>query len=93
MNWKVPCFVGERGHAEACAGPGKAASFRFLVAAALAAAWLFGCGYFVKPRGEVLPVHEQAPQFTLQDQNGQAVSLQGMLSRGPVLLVFYRGHW
>ena len=73
--------------------PGHAASIRFLPGVVLIAAWLSACGAFVKPRGEVLPVHQQAPLFTLEDQRGQEVSLRGMLDQGPVLLVFYRGHW
>ena len=46
-------------------------------------------------------VGDRAPDFTLPDQDGNAVSLSGLLSsaggesvrRGGVLLVFYRGHW
>ena len=34
-----------------------------------------------------------APDFTLPDEHGQPVSLKAELSRGPVHLVFYRGHW
>jgi peroxiredoxin len=35
----------------------------------------------------------QAPDFTLPDQDGRPVTLSEELARGPVLLVFYRGHW
>jgi len=66
---------------------------RALALAALAALWLSACGTFVKTSGEVMPVQEKAPLFALPDQNGQEVSLQGMLDQGPVLIVFYRGHW
>lgn len=52
-----------------------------------------GCGYFIKPRGEVMPVQAKAPEFSLLDQNGKQVSLRKLLSRGPVVIVFYRGHW
>jgi len=55
--------------------------------------WVSGCGLFVKPEGELIPIREKAPEFSLRDQNEEMVSLQGMLDRGPVLLVFYRGHW
>ena len=34
-----------------------------------------------------------APDFTLNDESGKPVSLAGELARGPVHLVFYRGHW
>lgn len=36
---------------------------------------------------------ERAPDFTLPDQEGHAVTLADELGSGPVLLVFYRGHW
>lgn len=35
----------------------------------------------------------RAPDFTLPDQDGRPVTLAEELARGPVLLVFYRGHW
>ena len=93
MNWIFPHANRVRGLAGNGRGPAPAASIRILLGTVLAAVWLSACGAFVKPRGEVLPVHQQAPPFTLADQNGQEISLQGMLDRGPVLLVFYRGHW
>jgi len=34
-----------------------------------------------------------APDFRLPDQYGQSVSLEASRKLGPVLLVFYRGHW
>lgn len=34
-----------------------------------------------------------APDFTLKDHHGRDVSLKNAYSAGPVLLVFYRGHW
>ena len=36
---------------------------------------------------------EQAPQFSLPDAMQRPVSLKERLSRGPVVLVFYRGEW
>jgi hypothetical protein len=36
---------------------------------------------------------ERAPDFTLPDQDGHPVTLSAELERGPVLLVFFRGHW
>ena len=35
----------------------------------------------------------QAPDFTLEDQNGRAITLSSFQSHVPVVLVFYRGHW
>lgn len=37
----------------------------------------------------MLRTGDQAPDFTLQDQIGQEVSLQGLLAAGPVVLFFY----
>jgi|SRR5262245_1892749 len=36
---------------------------------------------------------EQAPDFTLEDQNGHAVTLSSLRGHAPVVLIFYRGHW
>ena len=46
---------------------------------------------------------QKAPDFSLPDQNGKAVTLAELLASGPtgaagakangVLLIFYRGHW
>jgi hypothetical protein len=36
---------------------------------------------------------ERAPDFELPDPSGRPVRLSDELRRGPVLLVFYRGHW
>lgn len=35
----------------------------------------------------------RAPDFTLEDQNGRAVTLSSFQAHVPVVLVFYRGHW
>jgi peroxiredoxin len=40
-----------------------------------------------------LAVGDQAPDFTLPDAVGRAVSLRDRLVAGPVVLVFYRGEW
>jgi len=34
-----------------------------------------------------------APDFTLPNATGQPVSLTALLTRGPVVLSFYRGRW
>ena len=36
---------------------------------------------------------ETAPDFTVADHTGTPISLREAHARGPVLLVFYRGHW
>jgi peroxiredoxin len=33
------------------------------------------------------------PSFMLPDETGRLVSLQSLISRGPVVVMFYRGHW
>ena len=40
-----------------------------------------------------LRIGERAPDFTLPNQRGEMVSLRDRLSRGPVVLNFYRGVW
>ncbi|MEQ1809945.1 MAG: peroxiredoxin-like family protein [Terricaulis sp.] len=38
-------------------------------------------------------VGERLPRFVLPDQNGKLVSLDTLLSQGPVVVAFLRGHW
>ena len=40
-----------------------------------------------------LDVGSRAPLFTLPDARGGEVALEELLTRGPVVLVFYRGAW
>ena len=42
---------------------------------------------------KILPTGEKAPEFTLQNFNGQEYVSQELLSKGPVVLTFYRGSW
>ena len=44
-----------------------------------------------EPRG--LQVGEKAPMFSAKDSKGREVSLQKLLKKGKVVLVFYRGYW
>lgn len=34
-----------------------------------------------------------APEFELPAHDGTTVSLAGLLTRGPAVVVFYRGYW
>ena len=43
--------------------------------------------------GKAKKVGEPAPDFTLPNPNGELVSLSDLLSRGPVVVTFYRGTW
>ncbi|MFQ5590645.1 MAG: hypothetical protein ACE5HE_05750 [Phycisphaerae bacterium] len=45
------------------------------------------------PTTSVVATLEVAPDFTLRDHTGEDVALGDALAQGPVLLVFYRGHW
>lgn len=38
-------------------------------------------------------VGDMAPDFTLEDQNKNKVTLSDARGKGPVVLVFYRGYW
>jgi len=38
-------------------------------------------------------VGDKAPDFTLRNTTGQEVSLSQLLSKGSVILGFYRGRW
>ena len=42
------------------------------------------------PEKSGLSVGQKAPGFTLKDQNDRDVSLESLLKKGPVALVFYR---
>ena len=46
----------------------------------------------LQPRTNPVQVGEQAPDFTLADQNGQNVKLSD-LRNAPTVLAFYRGNW
>ena len=40
-----------------------------------------------------LKAGDKAPSFLLPNVNGEIVSLEELLARGPVVLNFYRGGW
>lgn len=47
----------------------------------------------LQPRSEPVKVGEMAPDFTLEDQNGQKVTLSALRGSAPTVLAFYRGNW
>jgi hypothetical protein len=55
-------------------------------------AWLFFGAAALHPQAAAEDM-VRAPDFTLPDDHGRPVTLSKELSHGPVLLVFYRGHW
>lgn len=40
-----------------------------------------------------LRVDDRSPQFTLNDERGVSFALSDFLSRGPLILHFFRGFW
>ena len=52
-----------------------------------------GVDYVRETDAAGLSVGERAPEFTLPNQRGVMVRLSDRLSRGPVVLNFYRGVW
>ena len=47
----------------------------------------------LRPRGSPLQAGEIAPDFTLEDQHNQKVTLSSSRGKMPAVLVFYRGYW
>lgn len=45
------------------------------------------------PRANPVAVGEMAPDFTLEDQNGQKITLSAARGTAPTVLAFYRGNW
>ena len=66
---------------------------RAIVFVQLGALALFVWGFFGFARLPATAVPQRAVDFTLPDQEGHPVTLASELARGPVLLVFFRGHW
>ncbi|MCA1603731.1 MAG: redoxin domain-containing protein [Acidobacteria bacterium] len=46
-----------------------------------------------KARSTPVGVGDVAPDFTLEDQSGNKITLSEARGRSPVTLVFYRGYW
>src|SRR6476620_4973183 len=43
--------------------------------------------------GRAIKAGDRAPQFSLKDQDGNAVSSADLLAKGPLVVTFYRGVW
>ncbi len=55
-----------------------------------------GCGAITSievAKPPAVTATDVAPPFALTSHQGQTVRLADALSAGPVVLVFYRGHW
>lgn len=51
-------------------------------------------GYGASPDApDALGIGDAAPDFVLPQAGGGEVSLQALRAKGPVALIFYRGHW
>ena len=40
-----------------------------------------------------LKTGDQAPAFTLNNQDGNSISSAELLAKGPLVITFFRGHW
>ena len=47
----------------------------------------------LKPRTSPVQLGDEAPDFTLEDQHNQKVTLAATRGSMPTVLVFYRGYW
>lgn len=45
------------------------------------------------PRSTPVAIGELAPDFTLEDQNGQKITLSAARGTAATVLAFYRGNW
>ena len=54
---------------------------------------LAGCLGRLETRATPLGLDDLAPAFALQSHQGQRVTLNTLLVKGPAVVVFYRGHW
>ncbi len=67
-----------------------------LSAACVALALAFSGVFFILgavPPASSAAAIERMPDFELPDQDGHPIKLSDCLARGPVHLVFFRGHW
>src|SRR6266478_9752105 len=79
--------LGERLEAYAAAGRDIFPAYSEAVDRLVARVHENGGGENAPKPGEVMP------PFMLPDESGRLVSLQSLISRGPAIVMFYRGHW
>lgn len=62
--------------------------------AGLVLLFFFACAaVFAQEKPEGLFINSKAPDFKGLDQSGVAVNLKELRKKGPVVVLFYRGHW
>jgi cytochrome oxidase Cu insertion factor (SCO1/SenC/PrrC family) len=71
----------------------RAALVALVSTSGLAAALTLGSGCRLRSRGTPAAQAAIAPDFALPDENGKSHALADLRAKGPVVLVFYRGHW
>ena len=62
-------------------------------ALALAAMVSFGCKLTPRDPASLTQTAQRAPEFDLVDHTGKHVNSTHLLANGPLVVVFYRGHW
>ena len=68
-------------------------SFTRAALAVLATTLATGSGCLLRSRGTPVTREAIAPEFSLPDQDGRTIALADLRAHGPVVVVFYRGHW
>jgi cytochrome oxidase Cu insertion factor (SCO1/SenC/PrrC family) len=69
----------------------RALSLAVLTAVAVVAA--VSCHWKLETRTPALDEKKVAPDFELPDHTGKTYGLDGLLAKGPAVVVFYRGYW
>ena len=54
---------------------------------------LAGCLGRLETRATPLGTEHFAPSFSLSSHTGEQVAMSELVSTGPAVIVFYRGHW
>jgi peroxiredoxin len=49
--------------------------------------------YYKAKEREGLKVGDKVEDFSAQNMNGDTITLNNLLEKGPLVIVFYRGHW
>lgn len=64
-----------------------------VVVVVLGALVAFGVYRPIARRAGLVVAAAQAPEFSLPDQTGATTSLTALTTKGPAVIVFYRGFW